>query len=247
MQAFAAGVSTGASGAAVGAAFIANRRRLINFFRWQKTEARRSISLATGVSEKAPPVPIPGLGSRSALITDGTRRRSAIPVPGLESKPTPIPIPGLGNKPTPIPDGTRRGSVIPVPGLSTGSDAFNSQTRLQPASIQIRGSDGVTSQTNGYEVLRPSGSSTGLAITPYQQGDKQGNSLSNEETQAWGVTHLNTGMLIDGPFSSLPKAHGLANRLSPLRWTALSVPEQDVAKAQQIVTHYRQSLRAEKQ
>ncbi|MFN8459280.1 MAG: hypothetical protein U0401_32285 [Anaerolineae bacterium] len=54
--------------------------------------------------------------------------------------------------------------------------------------------------------MRPSGSSTGLAITPYQQGDKQGNSLSNEETQAWGVTHLNTGMLIDGPFSSLPKA-----------------------------------------
>lgn len=247
MQAFAVGVGTGAGGTAVAAALIANRRRIIDFFRRQKTGTRRPISLATGVAKKPAPVPVPGLGSRPTPIPDGTLRGSVIPVPGLGSRPTPIPVPGLGNKPAPIPDGTLRGNAIPVPGLGTGGGTFGSQTQLQPASIRIRGSDGATSQTNGYEVLRPSGGSTGLAITPYQPGNKNGNASSNEKVQAWGVTHMNTGMLIDGPFDSVTEAHGLANQLSPLRWTVLSVPQQDVTKAQQIVTHYRQSLLADKQ
>ena len=239
-KAFVVGVGTGISGAVVGAALIANRQRITNLFRRQKTGERRPISLAEGAAQKPTAIPIPGMPSKPPASSGG-----AIPIPGMPSRPPassggPIPIPGIPSKP-PASHG-----AIPIPGIpskpptSTGVGA--SSTHLHESAITIRESDGNTKRINGYEVLRPSGGSTGLAITPYQSSDKNGNDSSNEQAQTWGVTHMNTGMLIDGPFSSVSQAHGLATQLSTLRWTALSIPEQDVTKAQQIVTQYRQSL-----
>jgi hypothetical protein len=220
-QAFAVGVGAGASGTALGAALFANRRRIVNFFRRQKTGTRRPISLADGAAEKSTPIPIPGIGSKSLA------RSGPIPIPGIGSKRPansgPIPIPGIGSKPP-----------------------TSLRTELQPASITIRESAGSTKQTNGYEVLRASGASTGLALTPYQNDDKHDRNSANGSAQRWSVTHMNTGMLIDGPIGSVTEAHELANRLSPLRWTTLSVPEADMGRAQKIVTEYRQSL-ADKQ
>jgi hypothetical protein len=204
-QAFAVGVGAGASGTALGAALIANRRRIVNLFRRQKTGTRRPISLADGAAEKSTLIPIPGIGSKPPASSG------------------PIPIPGIGSKPP-----------------------ASLRTQLQLASITIRESAGSTKQTNGYEVLRVSGASTGLALTPYQSDDKNDRNSANGSPQRWSVTHMNSGMLIDGPIGSVSEAHELANRLSPLRWTTLSVPEADMARAQKIVIEYRQSL-ADKQ
>jgi hypothetical protein len=114
------------------------------------------------------------------------------------------------------------------PPTTTGTGA--SSTHLQESAITIREGDGNTKRINGYEVLRPSGGSTGLAITPYQSSNKNGDASSNEQTQTWGVTHMNTGMLIDGPFSSVSQAQ-TATSYQPMM-DVVVCPGQDVAKAQ---------------
>jgi hypothetical protein len=151
------------------------------------------------------------------------------PVPGLaETSPKrgPKPIPGLKQTTT---------KPKPVPSL-TPSDP--PQTQLQAAPIRMRDSEGqlVTSQ-HSYRVVRPDGTETGLALTPYLE-QKDGQTVESET--AWGVTHTGTGALIEGPFESIAQAQGLATILSPLRWTKTPLPRADVDRARELSEQHRQ-------
>jgi hypothetical protein len=93
-------------------------------------------------------------------------------------------------------------------------------------------------------VLRPDGSDTGLALTPYLRSGQDGQWVEDEK--GWGVTHASSGSLISGPHGSVSEAQDLAGQLSSLRWTADRVPAQDVTQARQIIKAYR-SERSETQ
>jgi hypothetical protein len=92
--------------------------------------------------------------------------------------------------------------------------------------------------TKSYRVLRPDGSDTGLALTPYVRTGADGQVVEDE--QSWGVSHAGSGSLIGGPYSSLSEAQDLAGRLSSVNWTKEvdQIPAQDVAQARQIIDAY---------
>jgi hypothetical protein len=219
-QAFFAGVAVGASGAGLGSLAVARRQKLANFFRRltdkkSDTPPRQAVPV-TGPGParsgaKPKPRPIPGLASPSR------QPKKAKPIPGLPAKQT---------------------KTIPI--LANPSNSAP-QTKLQAASIPMQDGQGQTyTPQNSYRVLRPDGSDTGLAITPYlEQGE---NRQVAEKVGAWGVTHTGTGALLDGPFPSISQAQGLATELSTLRWTAARVPKADVDQARQMIGQYRQSL-----
>lgn len=208
-QAFFAGVAVGASGTGLGSLAVARRQKLVNFF-----------GRLTNPQSTLPP-------------------RQAVPVIGpsaTRSKPKPKPIPNLAQP------SSRSKTPKPIPGLPAqpGTTQTTTQTKLKSAAIQMRDGQGqLYTPQNSYRVLRPDGSDTGLAITPYLEQDQNGRVVEKEE--AWGVTHTGTGGLLDGPYPSISQAQGLATELSDLRWTEGRIPQADVAQARQIIDRYRQS------
>ena len=158
--------------------------------------------------------------------------RQPVPVsraPGKRAKPQKIPKealqrPGSRAKPKPIP-------------VLSGAAA---ETKLKAARIRMQTGNGQSfTPKNSYQVVRPDGSETGLAITPYVQEGENGQLV--EDDQRWGVTHAASDSLISGPYPSLSQAQGLATQLSGLRWTAGRVPAKDVTQAKQIISTYRHS------
>jgi hypothetical protein len=216
-KAFVVGMGVGASGAGLGAMILSGRKRIAGLFR-RPNQKGQPVSLASGASYRPSPRPVSGLATSNSSTPK--------PIPGIsrsKSKAQPKPIPGIsGSKPKSLP-GTSESKPAPA-------------IQLYPASITIRSDDGSTKKADGYQVVRPSGASTGLAITPYQS--------SADGNESWGVTHMNSGALVQGPFKNISEAQGLAARLSELRWTRLSVPPEDLSRAQQIVSDYEKSLAA---
>jgi len=212
-QAFLAGVAVGASGTGLGAFLVAKRQRIANRRRGRQ-QRRKPVRQ---VIAKPKPQPVPGLSSGS------TKPK---PVPGLSSgSPGPRPIPGV--KPKPIP---------------TLTDTPQTTLRAAPIRVLDRGGQPFTVK-KGYQVLRPDGSQTGLAVTPHlEEGDK-GHIV--EKPGAWSVTHMKTGALIDGPYPNVAQAQRLATALSSLRWNISTLPKADVDQAKKIIGQYRQSLAKE--
>lgn len=165
-------------------------------------------------------------------------------VPGARANPRPIPqealqAPGTRANPRPIPPAApqapgTRANPKKIPALARPP----AETRLLAAPIRLQtgGGQPFTPKTS-YRVVRPDGSDTGLAITPYVREGENGG--LGEDDQAWGVTHTASGSLISGPYASVAQAQGLATQLSELRWTAARVPAGDVEQARRIVSAYR--------
>lgn len=218
-QAFLAGMAVGASGTGLGAFLLAKRERLANFFRGRQQES------GPGRQSRPKPKPksIPGLSAGEPA------RSKPKPIPGLSAgapaKPKPKSIPGLSQR-------------KPLPTLS---DASASQTKLQAVPIGVLGRNGqALTLQNSYRVVRSDGSDTGLAITPHLEQSDNGPSV--EKQDAWGITHIGSGALLDGPYQTIAQAQGLASELSTLRWTASTVPTADVNRAKEIIGQYRQRL-----
>ncbi len=155
------------------------------------------------------------------------------PIPGLSPGVSrPKPTPGLSSKPRPIPG---------LPQVTTPILSGNIQlTKLQTAPVRILSDGKLYEIKNSYRVQRADGSDTGLAITSdFEKGE---DGQITEKKSVWSVTHIGTGTLIDGPFTSLDQAHGLAAELTPLRWTTPALSAADVTKAKKIVEQYQRGL-----
>jgi hypothetical protein len=180
----------------------------------------------------APPVWRAQLAPAVRLVAGGsTDPAASVPV-GTRANPRPISKAAL--------DAVKGSRANPrsIPVLSA-APAPVLETRLRPAPIQVRTSSGQTfTPRNSYQVVKPDGTDTGLAITPYVREGAGGQPVEDET--AWGVTHTRSGSLIGGPYESLAKAQGLATKLSYLRWTAPVVPAADVAQARQMIDEYQQ-------
>ena len=217
-RSFYAGVAVGAGGAVGGlllAKAIQNRRR-----NGAQDGKRQPVPIeGSPQSTRANPRPIP----RETLQAEGTR-----------ANPRKIPQEALRRNP-----GTRA-NPRPVPVLSRPP----AETKLQaaPLRMQVDGEQPFTPK-NSYRVVRPDGSDTGLAVTPYVRKGENGQLV--EDDQSWGVTHAASGSLISGPYRSISQAQGLATRLSGLRWTAARVPAEDVNQARQFAQDYRRNLKSQ--
>ncbi len=226
-QAFYAGVGTGAFGATLVAIVAANRKRIAGFFRGSASKPPSKNARPI----RPPAKPIPGL---SGSVGSGIRP-PARPIPGLSgatgggSRPAAKPIPGLSGPAT----SKTSPPAKPIPGLS----APPGQTKLKPASISLLSGRGYEKK-EGYEVIREDGAPTGLALTPYagQTGEADG---SGEQ---WGVTHIRTGKLIDGPYQDIPQAQALAAKLAPLQWDAKTTPPASLKRAGKVISEHRQTL-----
>lgn len=176
-------------------------------------------------------------GQRPGSLTPGTRPQP-VPIPGLSQTPSvkskPKPIPGLSAT-TPA-----KAKPKPIPGISPtagNTQAIATQTKLRPAEVQVRGNqDEMTKLANSYQVVRSDGTDTGLAVTPHLQPD------GRVKEDAWSVTHVASGALIDGPYESVTQAQGLATNLSGLGWAASRLAQAEVKQAKTMIARFRQSL-----
>lgn len=216
-QAFFTGLAVGASGAGLGATVIANRQRIASLF--QRARAPRqalAVSSQFGPANGTPrakkqPKPIPALAAGS----------------GGKSKPKPIP--GLTKS------GSSRSTAKPIPVLAT------SPTTLQAAAVKMKtGSGEPFLAKNSYRVVRADGSDTGLAVTPYLEAG-QANGKPAVKADVWGITHTNSGALVDGPYGNIDQAQELATKLSNLSWTG-TMSKQEVGQAQRVVQAHRKSM-----
>ncbi len=212
-RSFYAGVAIGAGGA-VGGMVLAKALR----------DRRRNGALAAG--RPVSTGPIPGSRANPAKIPEG-----ALLKPGSRANPKKI-SPGALLKPG------SRANPARIPVLSKAS----AETKLQAATLHLQTGSG-QSFTPGaaYRVVRPDGSDTGLAITPYVREDENGQPV--EDDCRWGVTHAASGSLVSGPYESVSQAQGLATQLSGLGWAAGRVPAEDVSQAKQIIGAYRRGLK----
>jgi hypothetical protein len=160
--------------------------------------------------------------------------KEALQRPGTRANPKKIPMDKAPNAP-----GTRA-NPKQIPVLSRAP----AETKLKAAPIRIQtGSGQPFTPKNSYRVVRPDGSETGLAVTPYVREGENGQLV--EDDQSWGVTHAASGSLISGPYRSVSQAQGLATQLSGLRWTAARVPAEDVTQAKQIISAYRRNSQSQ--
>lgn len=216
-QAFFTGLAVGASGTGLGALLVTNRQRIANLL--QRTKSPRQALTLTGKSQ-------PGNGAARMK-----KQPKSIPVMTAKSKDRskPKPIPGLTT------GSSSRSAAKPIPVLAT------SPTTLQAAAVEMKtGSGEPFLAKNSYRVVRADGSDTGLAVTPYLEAG-QTNGKSAVKADAWGVTHTNSGALVDGPYDSAEQAQELATKLSNLSWTG-TMSKQEVGQAQRIVQAHRKSL-----
>lgn len=173
----------------------------------------------------------------------GNPPRQAITV-AKPTRPKPRPIPGLAEgksestRSIPALAGKNRRQAKPIPALAA-------TTRLKAAPVRMQTGEGQPFLAdNGYHVVRPDGSETGLAITPYlEQRGAGGQTMANPNQ--WGVTHTATGALIDGPYDSLEQAQGLAAKLAPLAWASATMRKADMSRAKRLIKAYRQTLAGE--
>lgn len=211
-RSFYAGIAVGSGGALGGLALVKAIQR-------QRQNGRR-----VSEPQPVPAGPAPGRRTHPRKIPEAALRR-----PGTRANPRKIPLGKGADGP-----GTRA-NPKQIPVLAGGS----TETKLQAAPIRMQtGGEPFTPQTS-YRVLRPDGSETGLAVTPYVRESESGQLVEDERN--WGVTHAASGSLISGPYRSVSQAQGLASHLSGLRWTAAQVPAEDVAQAKQIVSAYRRN------
>jgi hypothetical protein len=85
---------------------------------------------------------------------------------------------------------------------------------------------------NGYVVLRANGrgtggQDTGLAITPVLKVSERGEII--EDINQWGVTHVDTGVMLAYPYASPQEAQVLASIIAQEDWT---VPVEDMKPGQ---------------
>jgi hypothetical protein len=199
--------------------------------------------LAVGVSSTGLGALIVANRQRLANLLRGNQPRQAIPMMGQNrsaGQPVrPKPIPGLAEGKTKTAAGRGRNKAKPIPALAA-------TTRLKAAPIQMQTGDGQPFLAeNGYRVVRPDGSDTGLAITPYLEQGGEGKQPV-ERPKCWGVTHTGTGALVDGPYDSLEQAQGLATKLAPLPWTTgTAMPKADMTRVKRLIKAYRQALAGE--
>jgi hypothetical protein len=235
-RAFYAGVAVGAAG--TGALTLAlntiRNRRLVQAGRIGPVPIWPDAQL--GPAEAIPgtrlqPRPIPGLSDSPRA---GTRTKPH-PIPGQPASPQAKKRAktGSGQKPA----GARASAKDKSAGVDSTSDRSEPQTRLQPAEIQIQTRAGQPLVIkNGYRVLRPDGTDTGLAVTPHLVENATGQ--STEGGDAWLVTHTRTGAFIGDPLGTVAGAHQLATKLAPLPWTGIQMSPADIARARQIVADH---------
>jgi hypothetical protein len=183
-------------------------------------------------------------GSLALVKAIRKRRRNGAQIGGRQPVPA-GPAPGLRANLKKIPKealqrpGTRA-NPRKIPVLSRAP----AETKLKAAPIRIQtGSGQPFTPQNSYRVVRPDGSETGLAVTPYVREGENGQLV--EDDRNWGVTHASSGSLISGPYRSVSQAQGLATQLSGLRWTATRVPAEDVHQAKQIISAYRRNSQSQ--
>jgi hypothetical protein len=115
--------------------------------------------------------------------------------------------------------------------------------RLEERTVEISTSEGrVRVSKNAYFVYKQNGVGTGLAITPLVESDGMGNFIINQK--GWNITHLDSGMIMAGPFGHINEARGLAALLADNDWRRPSdrLSEREVATARQIVQDYKDAL-----
>lgn len=82
------------------------------------------------------------------------------------------------------------------------------------------GSDSRLVPVEGYVVLRPDGSDTGLAINPgLKVSQRNGVAAVVIEPGQWWLTHIPSGKGIAGPYPSPEETHRLAAVLAQVDWT----------------------------
>ncbi|MBE7556701.1 MAG: hypothetical protein HS126_37095 [Anaerolineales bacterium] len=211
------------AGVAVGAGGTVGSMALIKAIRTRRNGAQ------TGGRQPVPAGPAPGLRANPQKIP-----KEALQRPGTRANPKKIPMDKASNAP-----GTRA-NPKQIPVLSRTP----AETKLKAEPIRIQtGSGQPFTPKNSYRVVRPDGTDTGLAVTPYVREGENGQLV--EDDQNWGVTHASSGSLISGPYRSVSQAQGLATQLSGLRWTAARVPAEDVNQAKQIISAYRRSSQSQ--
>jgi hypothetical protein len=190
---------------------------------------RRRNGSQIGRRQSIPVGPAPGMRVNPRKIP-----KEALQRPGTRANPKKIPTEKIPNAP-----GTRA-NPKQIPVLSRTP----AETKLKAAPVRIQtGSGQPFTPQNSYRVIRPDGSDTGLAVTPYVREGENGQLV--EDDQSWGVTHASSGSLISGPYRSVSRAQGLATQLSGLNWTAARLPAEEVSQARQIVKNYRCDLKRE--
>jgi hypothetical protein len=181
-------------------------------------------------------------------LTRAIRKRRRGGAASEKRRPAPVaPSPDTRTRPKKIPQEAlrrpgSRANPRPIPVLTSPP----AETKLQAATIRIQTGDGqpFTPQSS-YRVVRPDGSETGLAITPFIREDGGGRLM--EDTQQWGVTHAASGSLISGPYDSVARAQGLATQLAGLGWTEPRLPAEDIQQARQIISAYHNGGDADQQ
>jgi hypothetical protein len=95
------------------------------------------------------------------------------------------------------------------------------RTHLLNSRIGLRlGREGGLVPVEGYVVLRPDGSDTGLAVNPgLKVSQRNGVSAVVIEAGQWWLTHIPSGKGLAGPYPTPETAHHLAAILAQVDWT----------------------------
>ena len=115
--------------------------------------------------------------------------------------------------------------------------------RLEERTVAITTSEGrVRISKDAYFVYKRNGEGTGLAITPLVESDGMGNFIVSQK--GWNITHLDSGMIMAGPFGHINEARGLAALLADNDWRrpADQLSQHEVATARRIIRDYKDTL-----
>jgi hypothetical protein len=95
------------------------------------------------------------------------------------------------------------------------------RTHLLSSRVGVRlGNEGGLVPVEGYVVLRPDGSDTGLALNPgLKLSQRNGVAAAVIEPGQWWLTHIASGKGVAGPYSTPETAHQLAGVLAQLDWS----------------------------
>lgn len=95
------------------------------------------------------------------------------------------------------------------------------RTHLLGSRVGVRlGNEGGLVPVEGYVVLRPDGSDTGLAINPgLKLSQRNGVAAVVIEPGQWWLTHIVSGKGVAGPYADSETAHRLASVLAQVDWS----------------------------
>src|SRR5690606_6952609 len=100
----------------------------------------------------------------------------------------------------------------PIPALA----ARTQPVKLQAGPVRMQLGREQSYTADSYRLVRADGSETGLALTPYLT--LTGPDKAIERSEQWGLTHLNSGALVSGPYPTLGEAQTLGQQLAALDW-----------------------------